>query len=230
MADLKISELTAASSVGASDDLAANQSGASRRVTPAQMATYILSQNDTVSGAWTFTGNVIFNTGTVDLDGVTTVGGALTAESTANLQGAVDCDTTLNVDGASTFAAITATGAGIFGGSHTLNGPLILGDDGELTIATGAITVTGSYHTVAGEGGANDNLDTITAGTDGQLVMLRKASAGHDITVRNGNGNIYLDSATNFNLNNQKDCLWLMYVDDVTGWIQIGNGGNASND
>ena len=230
MADLKISELTAASSVGASDLFAAEISGASRGVTPAQIFTYGLAQTDTVSGAWTFTGNCIFNTGTVDLDGVTTIGGALTAESTANLQGAVDCDTTLNVDGASTFAAITATGAGIFGGSHTLNGPLILGDDGELTIATGAITATGSYHTVVGEGAANDNLDTITAGTDGQLLMLRKGSAAHDITVRDGQDNIYLDSGGNFSLNNEKDCLWLLYVGAVTGWCQISNGGNGTDD
>ena len=232
MADQKISELTAASSVGATDTLAAEQSGASRKVTPAQIFTYGLAQNDTVSGNWTFTGNFVQNTGTCTISGVTALEGAITATGTANFQDAVDCDSTLNCDGAVTFTSTLAvTGNTNVDGTLTLNGPLIAADDGELTISTGSITVTGTYHTVAGEGAANDNLDTIVAGSaDGQIVILRKASAAHDITVRNGNGNIYLNSATDFNLNHRRDTLMLMWCAELSEWLQVGGSGNASND
>src|SRR3989304_3782571 len=52
---------------------------------------------------------------------------------------------------------------------------LNVGADSLLTIATGAVTATQTYHSIAGEGGAADQLDSIASGADGDLLILRPA-------------------------------------------------------
>lgn len=58
-----------------------------------------------------------------------------------------------------------------------------------LTIAGGAVTVTGGYHTLTSETGTSDQLDTINGGVLGQIVYL-SATATHTITISNSAGNI----------------------------------------
>jgi hypothetical protein len=61
----------------------------------------------------------------------------------------------------------------------------------ELTIATGAITVTQSQHAVDTEAdAASDDLDTISGGTAGDVLYLVGANAARVVTLKHGTGNI----------------------------------------
>lgn len=70
----------------------------------------------------------------------------------------------------------------------------------ELTIASGAVTLSGSYHTIDTEGDAAlDYLDTIS-GSAGDVFMLKLSNAARLVTIRHlaTNGNIILSPAANF--------------------------------
>lgn len=70
-----------------------------------------------------------------------------------------------------------------------------LNPNGTLTIATGAITVTGSFHELDTEASAaTDDLDTINGGNDGDILILQTTNQGRDVTVKNGTGNILCGS------------------------------------
>ncbi|QDU61249.1 hypothetical protein Pan216_21030 [Planctomycetes bacterium Pan216] len=80
------------------------------------------------------------------------------------------------------------------------------------TISSGALSVEQrSHRTVQGEGGAADDLDTLTDLTAGQIVIL---SAGtHDITVRDGVDNIHLDTSSRVLTGSSNDFLVLFSPD-----------------
>lgn len=60
----------------------------------------------------------------------------------------------------------------------------------ELTIATGAVTVSQTYHTVDTESdAATDDLDTIT-GAAGDLLFLRAAHTDRTVVIKHGTGNV----------------------------------------
>lgn len=64
-------------------------------------------------------------------------------------------------------------------------------DAGELTIATGAITVTGAFHTIDTQSDASsDDLDTINGMSDGQIVEFRAENAARSVVVKHNTGNI----------------------------------------
>jgi len=83
-------------------------------------------------------------------------------------------------------------------------------------ISSGEIDVTAGLLNVAGEGGADDDLDTINGGVQGQRVTLQ--AANQDITVTE-NDNIRL-STTPFTLVSAADTLSLIY--DGVNWIETG--------
>lgn len=75
--------------------------------------------------------------------------------------------------------------------------PVIYPRGSNLTIATGSITApaTGVYFAVDTEGAAaTDDLDTIVNTLDYRMIILRSADSTHDVTVKNGTGNIRLAS------------------------------------
>lgn len=97
------------------------------------------------------------------------------------------------------------------------------GTPSELTIASGAITVTGSYHTVDTEAdAATDDLETINGGTTGQLLFLRAANTARTVYIRNNTGatpkiqNQYGD----FALDNTEKAVVMLY--DGTNWLALG--------
>ena len=99
-------------------------------------------------------------------------------------------------------------------------------DDGgptELTIASGAVTATGSFHLIDTQGDAStDDLDTITPWSgirDGQMLIIRPASDDRTIVVKNGTGNITLASTRT--LDQTKDYLWLLYDRANNGWVEM---------
>jgi hypothetical protein len=88
-----------------------------------------------------------------------------------------------------------------------------LGEAGALTIADGVITVSQSYHKVAGESSAADELDTISGGTEGMIIILRPN--GDPITFKNETGNLMLGRDVTLSLDT--DHIMLVYGDD-TNW------------
>lgn len=99
-------------------------------------------------------------------------------------------------------------------------------DAGALTIATGAVTATGSYHTLIGEGAAIDDLDTINGGTDGQLLILQADDDTVTITAKDGTGNLLLSA--DMALDNASDTLTLLYSAANSAWVEISRSDNGA--
>jgi hypothetical protein len=114
-------------------------------------------------------------------------------------------------------SALTFTGKTITGG--TIN-KLNFGSPTELTIASGVVTMTKTYHTIDTESdAASDDLDTISGGATGDVLILSSADAGRDVTVKHGTGNIQLNAATDKALDNPLDSLVMLY--NGSNWIQL---------
>lgn len=84
----------------------------------------------------------------------------------------------------------------------------------EKTISSGAITVTGTnyfrHHTVDTEGdAASDDLDTISGGTAGELLLLRPESGDRDVVCKDG---VSLIMGSDFTFNNIADSMLLLCV------------------
>lgn len=95
-----------------------------------------------------------------------------------------------------------------------------------LTIASGAVTVTRGYHTLAGEGGVADDLATINGGVDGMRLVLRAVDAAVTITVKDGTGNI--QCAGDFALDNAQDTIELIYDAALSAWLELGRSDNGA--
>lgn len=82
---------------------------------------------------------------------------------------------------------------------------LSVGSAGQITIATGAVTVTRSFHKVENEGAAStDTLDTINGGAEGDVLVLIPNNTSNTTTVSNGTGNIYTADGSAFSLTGRK--------------------------
>jgi len=116
-----------------------------------------------------------------------------------------------------------------FSGFVNLN-QLILPVASTLTLASDAITVTGSSHAVDTEGAAaSDNLFTINGGSDGIILLLRPANGARDIVVKHaGGGNIRLDGAADYTMDSTIDYIMLVYQSANSVWCEIGRGNNGS--
>jgi hypothetical protein len=102
---------------------------------------------------------------------------------------------------------------------------IVYDHNGELTISSGVITVTGSYHTIDTEGNAAvDTLMTITHNLPvGQMIILHTAHSNRDVLVTDGNafrgeGSFLMDSA--------EDILILMYTSLLGELIEISRSNN----
>lgn len=99
-----------------------------------------------------------------------------------------------------------------------------------LTIASGSITATQNFHRVDTESSAStDNLDTITAGTEGQVLFLRQNNSARDIVIRHAQGNIVCAGGANVTLSTTADMVILVYDDVIDNWICIVGGAAGSN-
>ena len=97
----------------------------------------------------------------------------------------------------------------------------------ELTIATGAITVTAGYHTVDTEAdAASDDLDTINGGTDGAVLVLRAVHTDRTVVVKDGTGNIQI--AGDMSLDNTQDTITLIFDNALSSWLELGRAGSGA--
>lgn len=122
-------------------------------------------------------------------------------------------------------AGVTADGVLLKDGGATLSGKLTT-SKAALTIASDAVTVTASYHTLAGEGAAEDDLVTINGGSDGQRLILRAVSDSVTITVKS-TGNI-VTSGSDFAMDNQYDTIELVYDSTLAKWLELCRSNNGA--
>jgi hypothetical protein len=102
--------------------------------------------------------------------------------------------------------------------------PLLSGSATALTIAAGAITLTNdsSSYVIDTEGAAaTDDLDTISGGQDGQIIILNSANAARNVVVKHNTGNIYNPNAFDITLDLTTDLVVLRYNSTAVKWIVI---------
>jgi hypothetical protein len=100
----------------------------------------------------------------------------------------------------------------------------------ELTIDTGAVTLSGSHgiHTIDTEGdAASDDLDTITGGAEGDQIIIYPANDARSVVIKHGTGNITTFDGTDLTLDTDDHIALLIYTGG--GWKVIANsaGGGA---
>ena len=83
-----------------------------------------------------------------------------------------------------------------------------------LTVASGVITITQGHHKVAGESAADDEVDTISGGAEGLVILLR--SDGNAITYKNGTGNLATEADVIVD-----DGEYILLVYDGSNWKQL---------
>lgn len=111
-----------------------------------------------------------------------------------------------------------------FSADQTFSNTVNLGTS-ELTIASGAVTVTKTLHTIDTEGDAStDDLDTINGGTAGDILIISAADDARTVVAKDGTGNLKL--AGDFSMDNGADMLMLIYIGGA--WQEISRSDNAS--
>jgi hypothetical protein len=96
-----------------------------------------------------------------------------------------------------------------------------------LTIASGAITITGDYHRIDTENNdASDDLTTINGGHDAMRLTLRAQNSSRDVVIKDGTGNI--QCAGDFTLNNTQDTITFIYDINTTTWLEISRSDNGA--
>ena len=98
------------------------------------------------------------------------------------------------------------------------------------TIAGGVIVLTAGRHYVqitvqGGPGSGNDDLDTITGGIEGDLLVICPSTSGgaDTVTAKDGTGNLLL--AGDFAMDNVLDRLTLLRTAAV--WVELARSSNA---
>lgn len=100
-----------------------------------------------------------------------------------------------------------------------------LGTATELTIASGAVTATRSSHTIDNESdAASDDLDTISGGTTGDMLILQAENTARTVVLKDGTGNLKL--AGDFSLDNTEDRI--MLIKDGSNWVEISRSDNGA--
>ena len=101
----------------------------------------------------------------------------------------------------------------------------VFGDAATLTIASGVLAkVTNSKNLlVAGQGGAADDLTSITGYSDGDLLLLRPASGSVTITVKD-NADLNL-SGSDFVMDDEYDSMILLNVGS-NKWVELSRSAN----
>jgi len=138
--------------------------------------------------------------------------GAGTLLSLTDTPGSFTAGAYLRVDGGAT--AVEFTGVVNFGAVETL------------TLSGGSVarTSTTSNYIIAAETGTADDLDSITGGSDGDVIIVCPDS-GDTITAKDNTGNLQLSG--DFAMDNPADVLTLRYKSSISRWCEITSSGNA---
>ena len=106
---------------------------------------------------------------------------------------------------------------------------LLMTTETELTIATGAITVTQARHKVDTEAdAASDDLVTINGGATVNMIILRAEADARTIVIKHGTGNIWLQGKADISLDDLEDGILLIWDSTNSKWFNIGGIGFAA--
>jgi len=99
-------------------------------------------------------------------------------------------------------------------------------NNGELTISSGEITVTGTWHNIDTESSsATDDLDTINGGVDGMRLIIKANNSSRTVVVKDTTGNIQINS--DFSMDNQADFMELIFDANTNFWYELGRSNNG---
>lgn len=165
---------------------------------------------DYIGGAWTDRGD----TGTANAS--TAVAGKVEIATDAEIRSET------STGGTGAILAIPASATSVLKDDR-----IVLKDATELTISSGAITVTQPYHNVDTESdAASDDLDTINAAVGtGEIIVLVANNTGRTVVVKHNTGNIKLADATDFSLDDTEKSITLLKQSG--NWIEIARGRGA---
>jgi len=94
-----------------------------------------------------------------------------------------------------------------------------------VTIASGALTITSNFITVATQSGdATDDLDTINSPSAGLILTVIAADAADTVVMKDGTGNMKL--AGDFSLDNTEDTM--MLIGNGTAWLELSRSNNGA--
>lgn len=95
---------------------------------------------------------------------------------------------------------------------------ILLEEADELTIASGAVMLTKSYHSIDTESdAATDDLDTINGVTEGRIIALRANHTDRTVVLKNGTGNLILGADIYLDDTNKHALL----IGDSSGNLQL---------
>lgn len=104
-------------------------------------------------------------------------------------------------------------------------GKLVLNDATELTIASGVVTATQSYHVIDTEADAgSDELNTINGGSAGQIIIIRAEDSFRTVVCKDGTGNLQLEG--DMSLDHTSDTLMLIYSGMY--WYELSRSNNGA--
>lgn len=154
---------------------------------------------------------------TLDGDGSETINGTTTITFTPGTGATV-------IAGSTAWSSIGDKAAQIdgdntFTNDNTFSGDVAFLDEGELTIATGAITVTAVNHTIDTESdAATDDLDTVNGGTDGMLLFMSTENDARDVVIKHNTGNILTPDGQDFTLATTQEATQLIFSAALSKW------------
>lgn len=165
-----------------------------------------IAEGDDRAGGTATTIFSINKNGLMTIPGTAIIGDATAAALTIGA-GAAGVDYALTVDGENNDGVITwmededyfSVADDLFMNGETITdlGGLHFNSATELTISSGAVTVTQGHHNIDTEANAaNDDLDTINGGNAGEILLLVPNDDAHTVRIRHGVGNIYLKHQT----------------------------------
>lgn len=119
---------------------------------------------------------------------------------------------------------VTATQTG---NSLAIAGGLLAVPSTALTIATGAVTATQSYHVIDTQSAAaSDDLDTISGGVNGAILYVRAANDARTVVVKDATGNI--QGPGDCTLDNTQDIAHLMFDSTLSAWLVVACANNGA--
>lgn len=122
---------------------------------------------------------------------------------------------------ASTLADGLLSATNAWTGAQTFQN-LLLGASSELTIASGAVAATRSFHTIDTESdAASDDLDDITGGAAGELLLIRPENGSRTVVLRHAIGANKIATLGGRNISLTEATDWALLVSDGTQWAVI---------
>jgi hypothetical protein len=101
-------------------------------------------------------------------------------------------------------------------GGLGVSGKFLYAPISEITIASGAVTVTQNVHYIDTEGNASaDDLNTINGGVEGMTLIFRVAANGRSTVFKHGTGNIFMGNSADITITDSTDVIMLAYYAGV---------------